>query len=166
MRILHITILGFLFIQTAKSQELLTVKKAVEIALENNYDIKIARNIVSIAEENVTYGNAGLLPSLTANFNQNNNITNSTQTQQSGEVRSLDNAKNNSMNYGVSLGWTVFDGLAMFSRFETLKELQKRDEAEWKRSIVTQVSDVITTYYTIVQQKNMLDAIDSTILIS
>ena len=37
----------------------------------------------------------------------------------------MKNAKNNSLSYGVSLGWTVFDGMKMFAKLDQLKELQK-----------------------------------------
>lgn len=148
------------------AQELLTVKEAVELALENNYDIRLSKNDLLIAEENVTYGNAGMLPSVTANFTQNNSVQNSTQIQNTGVERSLDNAKNNNMNYGVSVGWTIFDGLGMFSRYETLEELRKQGDVFLKRTILTRVSDVIRTYYTIVEQQNLLEAMDTTIMIS
>lgn len=149
-----------------RAQSLLTVREAVDIALENNYDIKLAANDLSIAKENVTYGNAGMIPLVTGNFTQNNNRQNSTQTQQSGEVRSLNNAKNNSMNYGVSVGWTIFDGLGMFSRYDTFKEMRKQEELQLKSTILQRVSDVISIYYTIVEQQNFLKAIDSSIIIS
>lgn len=148
------------------AQELLTVKEAVELALENNYDIRLSKNDLLIAEENVTYGNAGMLPLVTANFTQNNSVQNSTQIQNTGVERSLDNAKNNNMNYGVSVGWTIFDGLGMFSRYETLEELRKQGDVFLKRTILTRVSDVIRTYYTIVEQQNLLEAMDTTIMIS
>lgn len=148
------------------AQELLTVKEAVELALENNYDIRLSKNDLLIADENVTYGNAGMLPSVTANFTQNNSVQNSTQIQNTGVERSLDNAKNNNMNYGVSVGWTIFDGLGMFSRYETLEELRKQGDVFLKRTILTRVSDVIRTYYTIVEQQNLLEAMDTTIMIS
>lgn len=148
------------------AQKLLTVKEAIAIALENNYDIKLFENNLRVAQENVTTGNAGMLPTVTGNFNQNNSVSNSNQTQATGEVRSLDNAKNNSLTYGVSVGWTIFDGFGMFSRYEILKELQKQGEVELQRAVVTRVSDVISTYYTIVEQQNLLAAIDSSIEIS
>ena len=147
-------------------QGILTIQEAVEIALSNNYDIKLSRNELEVAAENVTYGNAGMLPNVTGNFSQNNSIQNSKQTQNDGSVRALDNAKNNSMTYGVSLGWTIFDGLGMFSRYESLKELEKLGEIQVKRTVVSMVSDVIRTYYSIVEQQNLLIAIDSSILIS
>ncbi|WP_205966429.1 TolC family protein [Parapedobacter sp. SGR-10] len=155
-----------LYIGLGYSQDVLTVQQAVEIALENNYDIRLSQNDLQIAKENVTYGNAGMLPTVTGNFSQSNSLQNSTQVQNTGVERSLDNAKNNSMTYGVSIGWTIFDGLGMFSRYETLKELEKQGDIQLKKTILTQVSDVISTYYTIVEQKNILMALDSTILIS
>lgn len=148
------------------AQGLLTVKDAVQIALENNFEIKLSQNDLRIAQENTTYGNAGMLPNVTGNFTQNNSVMNSSQVQASGEKRSLSNAKNNNMNYGVSIGWTIFDGFAMFSRYEQLKELEKQGEFELKKTILGKVSDVISTYYTIVEQQNLLNAIDSNILIS
>ncbi len=161
--ILYIWLCGF---AVCSAQGLLTVKDAVQIALENNYEIKLSQNDLRIAEENTTPGNAGMLPNVTGNFSQSNSVMNSSQVQASGETRSLSNAKNNNMSYGVSIGWTIFDGLAMFSRYDQLKELKKQGEYELKRTILTKVSDVISTYYTIVEQQNLLHAIDSNINIS
>lgn len=148
------------------AQELLTVQDAVELTLANNYDIKLSENNRQVAVENVTYGNAGMLPLVSGNFTQSNSIQNSKQTQNDGNIRELDNAKNNNMSYGVSLGWTIFDGLGMFSRYESLKELEKLSSVEAKGTLVTMVSDVIRTYYSIVEQQNLLVALDSSILIS
>jgi len=150
----------------SQAQGLLTVQEAVEIALENNYEIKLSHNDLRIAEENVTYGNAGMLPNVTGNFSQSNSVQNSRQTQSNGDERSLRNAKNNSMSVGVSVGWTIFDGFGMFSRYDQLKELRKQGEFELKKTVLTTVSDVISTYYTIVEQQNLLLAIDSSINIS
>lgn len=166
MRIVAVLSLILLTVSTVRGQGLLTVKEAVEIALNNNFEIKLSQNDLRIAKENVTRGNAGMLPSVTGNLTQNNNLQNSSQTQASGEKRSLRNAKNNSLNYGVSIGWTIFDGMGMFSRFDILKELQKQGEVQLKSTILQKVSDVISTYFTIVEQKNLLLAIDSSITIS
>lgn len=148
------------------AQGLLTAKDAVQIALENNFEIKLSQNDLRVAQENMTYGNAGMLPTVTGNFAQNNSVMNSSQVQANGDQRSLRNAKNNNMSYGVSIGWTIFDGFAMFSRYDQLKELQKQGEFELKKTILAKVSDVISTYYTIVEQQNLLNAIDSSINIS
>lgn len=148
------------------AQSLLSVKEAVEVALDNNYSIRLSRNSLLGAKENVTYGNAGMLPTVTANLTQSNAVQNSRQVQTNGEERSLDNAKNNSLNYGVSLGWTVFDGLGMFARYDKLRALEELGDLDLKRTVLTTVADVINLYYTIVEQENNLTALDSNIVIS
>ena len=148
------------------AQEVLTIKDAVAIALENNFEIKIASNNLNIDKVNMSEGNAGMLPTITGSVVDNNRVQNSSQTLQTGQVNSLKNAKNNSLNYGVSLDWTIFDGLRMFARYDQLKELQKLGETRLKQTILLKIAEVNTTYFDLVQQQQQLIAIDSTLLIS
>lgn len=148
------------------AQEVLTLESAVKIALENNYEIKIATNNLTIEKTNVAIGNAGMLPTVTATVVDNNSIQNSSQTRQDGTETELDNAKNNSLTYGVGLDWTIFDGMRMFARLDQLKELQKLGEAQLKLTVITRISDVNAAYYNLVQQQQQLAALDSTIVIS
>ncbi|MFE3869184.1 TolC family protein [Flavobacterium sp. LS2P90] len=150
----------------ANAQEVLTLESAVKIALENNYEIKIATNNLTIQKTNVAIGNAGMLPTVTANVVDNNSIQNSSQTRQDGTETELDNAKNNSLMYGVGLDWTIFDGMRMFVRMDQLKELQKLGEAQLKLTVITRISDVNAAYYDLVQQQQQLAALDTTIVIS
>mgnify|MGYP006319931851 FL=1 len=148
------------------AREVLTIKDAVAIALENNFEIKIASNNLNIDKVNMSEGNAGMLPTITGSVVDNNRVQNSSQTLQTGQVNSLKNAKNNSLNYGVSLDWTIFDGLRMFARYDQLKELQKLGETRLKQTILLKIAEVNATYFDLVQQQQQLIAIDSTILIS
>ena len=156
----------FLLSLVTSAQELLTVEEAVNIALENNYDIKIASNDLKIDQTSATIGNAGMLPFVDATIANSNSIQNSEQTRSSGEVINLDNAKNNSLNYGVGLDWTVFDGFRMFARYDQLKELEKLGETQLQLTLLARVSDVMVTYYDLVQQQQQLSALDSTMVIS
>ncbi|MFV5684592.1 TolC family protein [Flavobacterium sp. GB2R13] len=164
--LLRSLILILFCIVKANAQEVLTVEDAVKIALENNYEIKIASNNLLIDKTNVSSGNAGMLPKATATIVDNNGIQNISQTRSDGTVNKLDNAKNNSLTYGVGLDWTVFDGLKMFAKMDQLKELQKLGEAQLKLTIITKISDVNATYFDLVQQQQQLSALDSTIVIS
>lgn len=160
-------LIAFIFLGfSANAQDLLTVDEAVSIALKNNYDIKLSSNDLKVDEQNVSLANAGLLPNLSGTFTQNNSIQNSTQTRSDGTVQTLDNARNNNMQYGVNLGWTVFDGFRMFARYDQLKELKKVGETELKLTILNTVGDVMNTYFDIVQQQQMLKALDTAIVIS
>lgn len=151
---------------TADAQELLTVEEAVAIALKNNYEIRIAANDLKIDEQNVSLANAGLLPNLSGTFSQNNQIQNSRQVRSDGTVQELDNALNNRMEYGINLGWTIFDGFGMFARYDQLKEFEDLGETELKLTVLNRVSDVMTTYFEIVQQQQVLKALDTAIVIS
>ena len=142
------------------------MEKAVEVALENNYQIKTASNELKIDAISVSRGNAGMLPSLEARITNTNSIQNLSQTRSDGAKVERDNAKNNSLNYGVVLDWTIFDGLRMFANLEQLKETQKLGEAELKQVILTKVGEVMITYYDLVQQQQQLSALDSTIFLS
>ena len=160
--ILLLLLIGF----QLQAQEVLTIENAIKIALENNFEIKLASNNLDITKTNVAVGNAGMLPRVTASLTDANRIENSTQTLQSGTVNTLDNAKNNSLNYGVGLDWTVFDGFKMFARLDQLKELQKFGEAQLKRIIIQKISEVNSVYFDLVQQQQQLAALDTTIVIS
>lgn len=150
----------------AQDEELLTVEEAVAIALENNYQIKIAANELKRDEISVSPGFAGMLPSVNAVADNNNSLQNIDQTRSDGTQLSRDNAKNTNLSYGVQLDWTIFDGLQMFSRYDELQEVKKRSDAELKRAILETVSDVMITYFDLVHQKQQLNALDSTIVIS
>jgi outer membrane protein TolC len=166
LRYIYTTSLLFLVGFQLQAQEILKLEDAVKIALENNYDIKISENNLKIDETNSTAGNAGMLPVISATLVNNNSILKSTQTQSNGEERTLNNARNLNLSYGVGLDWTVFDGLRMFARREQLKVLQKQGESELKLTIVTKISEVYATYFDLVQQQQQISALDTAIVIS
>ena len=166
MRNLYTTLLFVIIGFSTQAQELLSLEDAVKIALENNYDIKIAENNSKIDATNNNLANAGMLPSLNANFTNNNSQLDTKQTQGDGTVRELDNAKNMNLTYGVGLDWTIFDGLSMFARKEQLNVLEQQGKAELQTAILTRISDVYTTYFDLVQQQQVLASIDTAIVIS
>ncbi len=156
----------FLTFNLGLAQEVLTVERAVQTALENNYQIRMATNELIIDEISVSPGNAGILPTIGASINDNNSRQYLSQTRSDGTNVERDDAKNNNLNYGVALDWTLFDGLRMFANYEQLKETQKLGEAELKQVILTKVGEVMITYYDLVLQQQQLSALDSTIIIS
>jgi len=163
---IYLITLVLAFLPKMQAQELLPLEEAVKIALENNYDIKLAKNELKIDELNNSIGNAGMLPTINALVTDNNSITNTKQTQADGSERTLDGARNMNLTYGVGLDWTVFDGLRMFARKEQLNILQKQGEAELKLAILTKISEVYLNYFDLVQQQQQLAAIDTAIVIS
>ncbi|MEQ9582304.1 MAG: TolC family protein, partial [Arenibacter sp.] len=64
----------FSLINPINAQDILRVEEAVQIALENNYQIKIAANELQIDEVSVSVGNAGMLPQVGLNLIDNNSL--------------------------------------------------------------------------------------------
>ncbi len=151
---------------TLQAQEVLSLEEAIKIALENNYEIKIAQNNLKIDATNNNLANAGILPAISANLSNNNSQLDTRQTQVDGSIRELNNAKNFNLNYGIGLDWTVFDGLNMFTRKEQLATLEQQGKSELQATILNRISDVYLTYYDLVQQQQVMASIDSAIVIS
>lgn len=149
-----------------QAQEILQLEEAVKIALENNYEIKIAKNNYEVDATNNNLANAGILPTISANLTNNNSLINTKQTQIDGSIRELDNAKNFNLTYGIGLDWTIFDGLSMFARKEQLTVLEEQGKSELQATILNRISDVYLTYYDLVQQQQVMASIDSAIVIS
>ena len=145
---------------------LLTLEEALKTALENNYDIRISANQVEQARSNVHIGNAGYLPFLGGTFNSTNDIENTQQIRSNGQNIELNGVKSSVINYGVNFNWTIFNGFAMFARYDQLKALQKLGEANLQATVLMRVSDVISTYYDLVQQQQQLRAYDTALAIS
>jgi len=161
-KIVFLFIIGF----TSQAQEILLLEDAIKIALENNYEIKIATNNAKINATNNNLANAGMMPKLNANFTNNNSQLDTEQTQADGTIRALDNAKNMNLSYGIGLDWTIFDGLSMFARKEQLNILEQQGKTELQAAILSKISAVYLTYFDLVQQQQMMASIDTAIVIS
>lgn len=142
------------------------MQEAITIALQNNYDIKISRNDLSVAKNNANIGNAGMLPTVDGTYSNGGSIQNTRQTPVTGEDRVIRGARSTNNDLGADLNWTVFDGFAMFANYDRLKELQKQGEVNARLTILTTVSDVIAAYYDVVRQQQLLVAADSAIDVS
>jgi outer membrane protein len=161
-------IIAFSLFTAASSlaQDRLTLENAVQIALENNYDIKLTKNDIDIAKNNATRANAGMLPIVTGSFTTNNTVSNTKQTLSSGQSQERNGAKNSNLAYGPVVSWQVFDGMAMFARYDQLKQLENLGEANFKVMVQTTLADVINNYYDLVQQQQQIKALNEALSIS
>jgi len=144
----------------------LTLDEAVRIALENNYDVRIAATNLEIDRNNVTLGNAGFLPNVGADFSNSNDVEDTRQNRSDGTVREGNGVRSSGTNYGVGLNWTVFNGFRMFARYDQLKELRTLGEENLRLAMLGKVADVVNIYYDLVQQQLQLASYDTIMAIS
>ena len=156
-----LSIVSILSISTlASAQQLLTLDDAIKTALKANYDILIAQNDADIAQNNHSLGNAGALPQVNLIANDNFNYNSKTvQKLSTGDEIRRSGALSNSLNYGVALNWTLFDGMKMFTTYSKLGEIEEQNMAALKIKVENTVAQVINGYYDIVRQKQTLIAL-------
>ncbi len=153
-----VLLLFFLISGTHSYGQYLSAEQAVAIALQNNYAIRLSGLNERILESNVTLGNAGFLPQLEAVAGQNNSVSNARQEYLSGQVNERDNAKSSSLNAGVELNWTLFDGFMMFRGYDILKKQLEAGELQTRLEVENTIREVLSLYYNIVElrQKVMM----------
>jgi outer membrane protein len=155
--ILHFAFCILLF-QPASAQERLTLTDALAIALKNNYSILIARNAEDIAKNNHSIGNAGMLPSVVATASRTTTTNDTKQEYASGLEVDKSGVNSKNLNAGIGATWTLFDGLKMFATYSKLSELEQRQKLLTKVDIENLVEQIITGYFNIVQQAQLLKA--------
>jgi len=155
-----------IFSKLSFAQQLLTPDEAIKIALQNNFSINIAKNEAEIAGNNSTIGNADMLPSLDASGSYSKSINNTTQEYYDGRRVERNDAKSSTLSAGISLNWTIFDGLKMFASLDRLKSLKEMGKLNFKSQVESNISDIIITYHDIVRLNEVVEVIHSNILIS
>lgn len=147
-------------------QEKLPLNTAVEIALEKNFDIRIAQNNAAIARNNHSFGEAGMLPGVMLSSESAGSRNNVRQEFINGNVLENPSADQQSLNTNVMLNWTIFDGMAMFTNYRRLGELEKMGELQARAAIEQVVADLTMTYYEVVQRRQQLFLAEKSLSIS
>ena len=148
------------------AQRLLTLEEAISTALQNNFDIRLAKNDSMVAALDYSFRNAAFLPRLNANLGGTWNNNAQKQRFNDGTERELNDIRSNNINMSVQLNWTLFDGMKMFATRDKARELITLGELVIKNQVINTVALVITNYYNIVRQKQQLKAIEEQIVLS
>ncbi|MDH4089855.1 MAG: TolC family protein [Cyclobacteriaceae bacterium] len=154
-------------IRTADAQqETISLEQVIALALEKNYDIRVADNLASSAETDSKYSVGALLPVINANGSrvwntndQKQELFNNTEVQRNG-------IKSNNLSGSVQLSWLLFDGTRMFATRERLAQLEAQGMLNVKNQMVNTIAEVVNNYYNIVRQKQQLNAIREQMLVS
>jgi outer membrane protein len=156
----------FLISQSLIAQELLTPDKAVSLALENNYGIKLANTRIEVAKNNANILNSGYLPTFTGNSGATYNINNTEAEFSDGRVTILNGAESSRYSASLDLDYTLFDGLGRAYNYKQLKETQQLTEFEARETIENTILQLFTVYYNVAELEENTSAIIQTLEIS
>ncbi|SFO35337.1 Outer membrane protein TolC [Chitinophaga sp. YR627] len=158
--------LSLLLCSAAHAQQILTPEQAIDVALKNNYDIRLAKNDAAITANDYAYANLAFAPRVNGTANK---VWNATQTKQefaNGSKRDTSGIRASTLSANVSLAWTLFDGLKMFATRQKLESLRDLGELAVKDQVINTVANVIAGYYNVVQQKQQLRNLSEQLSIS
>lgn len=160
----------FLFMVSAGAlkaqQQVLTLEQAIDVALKNNYDIRLARNTAELAANDYAYANFAFAPRLNGTAGTTWNNTATKQEFVNGTKRDTSGIKSNNLTGNVTLSWTLFDGLKMFATRNKIASIRDLGELAIKDQVQNSISTIIGGYYNIVQQKQQLKALAEQMSIS
>ena len=151
------------------SDSTLKLSDAIYIAMQNNYDIKIAKNNVRIAENNAAIINSGYLPSLVAGAggNYSNNNTDQTYASTEGEQKvSQDGAVSKSYNGSLGINYRLFDGMYRHYNYQKLQADYNLVELQARAIIENVLIQLIRSYYDVARLTSKIENINRTLVIS
>jgi len=138
---------------TSSFAQVLTAEEAIKLALQNNFDIQLARNSADVAANYNSVGNAGMLPQVNANGALGGSNTALNQTLADGRNTERNGVITNTANAGVQLSWTLFDGMGMFINRTRLNQLNAAGEQAYRIQVEQTLQEVLTAYYNLVRQQ-------------
>jgi len=151
-----------------QAQVILELEDAVSIGLENNFSIRIVENEARISDNNNSIGNAGFLPSISADGSINERVQDNVTVFDNPNIsdRNDEGAVTTVYDYSVNATWRIFDGLTMFATLDRLSNEMEVSEAQVQLQVENVLAAIITGYYEIAGQQKAADVLNNTVEIS
>lgn len=134
--------------------EMLTLDDAVQLAVENNRLIKLARNDADIAANEYSLGNAGLLPTISMSAQQSLSSFRSFSGGEGDETR-LGTIQ--TLDVALNAGVTLFDGFGQFATYRRLESQMEQVELASETTMEDVLADVVLAYYDLVRQQEQIE---------
>jgi outer membrane protein TolC len=146
----------------------LTLNSAIDTALQNNFDVQIAKNNLEINKISNTFGNAGGMPSISGSLGGNSSFSQGHLEQKlnTGTERIYDNVLTKSITSGVTASMYLFNGFQIRATKSKLDYLQKQSISNLNRQLQNTIAAVMVMYYDILRQQNYQKIIQSSIDVS
>lgn len=159
------TLLSLLFIGSgllSVAQEQLSLSDAISVGLERNYDIRIERKNVIVAENKNAWGESGLLPSVSLNMQSQNSIRNQQSDNQFFGGQLFPGYElNDQRSYGITpsaqVNWTIFQGNKAIITKRRLEQLEAESMKNADVVVSNTIQSLILAYYMAVLEKERLN---------
>ena len=158
-----LVIIAFFSSFSVLGQDSLSLKKAIEIGLQKNFDIQLTQKNVAINQIMNSWGEAGSLPQININVGQNNSISD----QRNNPISFAPYLfQSNDVSGNLALNWTIFNGFGIQANKNKLEQLQIQSENTATLAIENTIHGIILSYYQAKMQKEQLNLIFNLIQLS
>lgn len=157
---IYIILSVLLFIPLAgQAQTTLTLEEAINIALENNYQLKQAENDRQLAETNKFSAKADFLPSLNASFSGSRNVGR----QFFQEDLSFDDRTTYGISGSLNANVTIFNGFSNIANLRQARADNASLEEQNQRLRENVIFDTASRYLQVVLNEELLKIAESTL---
>lgn len=155
-----------LFAQNTAAGPALTPEEAVQIALANNFDIRLAQADADIAKTNNTRANAGQLPTVNLVANETFTVNAFQQKLANGSEFTTPGAPFNVANAGVVLNWPLFDGRRMYIAKDRLEAQEKLGQLNLQNQVQQTAAAVLLAYCEVARSQTQERALQEVIALN
>lgn len=139
---------------SVQAQHEYTLKQCLEEGLMNNYSLRITRNEELVSRNNATLANAGYLPTVDLTAGYTGAVDNTdTEERSTGTVAKQRGIFDQTLDAGIDLNWTIFDGFNITATYKQLQELKRQGETNTRIAIEDFIATLTAEYYNYVQQE-------------
>ena len=149
MNNIKISIFLFLLVSLQSfGQTNLSLQKAIEITLANNYSINMQRKQIEVKETQNTWGNAGALPNVSFAGSLADNY----------QFADNEHSETQSFNTGLQLDWTLFRGFSAYIQKDKLEEYQSLSEGNMNIVVENTIVNTTLAYYQVLLNQKQVES--------
>jgi len=154
-RILLTLLLVVFVVSTAAAQttQQITIDEAIDIALENNFQLRQAENNLDLAEKNIVGEYADFAPTLSGNLSGS-----SSEGQQFiAEINTFGNFINNSVRGGLNVGLPIFNGFENIRSLRSSQLNKQSREENLRRARETVIFNTASGFLQVILDQELLE---------
>jgi outer membrane protein TolC len=152
--------LAFLFfvfsVSIVNAQDTLSLAKAIQIGLQNNFDVQIGKLNIDIAKNNNNWGQAGMLPTINLIGGQPNNVT---QRKPANPFAVPGKSISDNLTGQLDVQFTLFDGFFVRLSKQRLDKLEELSNGNARFLMENTVQGIILGYYSVLLQREQLQVL-------
>lgn len=166
--ILSTGLFAFILLSASEISAQIKLEEAVSIALENNYNVRIAEFNREIGENNSEIGNAGLLPRVFLQANGSYSEEDTELTFATPEQPPIDQEGAATLSYGASanLEYTLFNGGRRINTLQRLQSLSEDARLRERLAMENTVLQVSREFLSAMGLQEQVDILEETVQLS